>query len=181
MLDLRYVADNKDLIVAMLQDRGDDPVKVFAGADPWDLDARRREIIVKVEALRQRKNLASEEIARRGKAKEEASELKAEMKKVSDEIKTQDAELGAIETALNDLMLLLPNIPDASVPRGDASANLVVRRVGARPPSNSSPRSTTTLAWPSASSISKERRRFPARASQASGAPGRSLNARSSS
>lgn len=133
MLDLRYVADNKDLIVAMLQDRGDDPVKVFASADPWDLDARRREIIVKVEALRQRKNLASEEIARRGKAKEEASELKAEMKKVSDEIKTQDAELGAIETALNDLMLLLPNIPDASVPRGDASANLVVRRVGAPP------------------------------------------------
>ena len=133
MLDLRYVADNKDVIVAMLKDRGEDPARVFAGADPWNLDARRREIIQKVEALRQRKNVAGDEIARRGKAKEDASELKTEMKTVSDDIKILDAELGAIETRLGDLMLLLPNLPDASVPRGDASANVVVRTVGEPP------------------------------------------------
>ena len=133
MLDLRYVADNKDVIVAMLKDRGEDPSRVFAGADPWNLDARRREIIQKVEALRQRKNVAGDEIARRGKAKEDASELKTEMKTVSDDIKILDAELGAIETRLGDLMLLLPNLPDASVPRGDASANVVVRTVGEPP------------------------------------------------
>ncbi len=130
MLELRYVADNKDKILTMIKDRGDDPSKVFAEADPWDLDLKRREIIQKVEALRHRQRVAGEEIARKGKAKEDTSSLKSEMKTVSDDIKTMDGELAAIETRLNDLMLVLPNIPDASVPRGDASANAVVRKVG---------------------------------------------------
>ncbi len=130
MLELRYVADHKDLILAMLKDRGEDTSKVFADADPWDLDSKRREIIQKVEGLRHRQRLAGEEIARLGKAKTDTAGLKAGMKAVSDDIKSFDAELTAIELRLNDLMLILPNIPDGSVPRGDASANTVVRRVG---------------------------------------------------
>ena len=130
MLELRYVADNKEVILAMLKDRGEDPTRVFAEADPWELDARRREIIQKVEALRHRQRLAGEEIARRAKAKENATDLKGEMKTVSDEIKAFDTELKVIESRLRDLMLGLPNLPDPSVPRGDASANTVVRRVG---------------------------------------------------
>jgi len=130
VLELRYVADNKDAILAMLRDRGEDPGKVFAEADPWDLDLKRREIIQKVEGLRHRQRLAGEEIARRGKAKEDTAPLKAEMKAVSDDIKAFDTELAGIELRLNDLMLVLPNIPDASVPRGDASANALVRKVG---------------------------------------------------
>lgn len=130
MLELRYVADNKDKILTMIKDRGDDPSKVFAEADPWDLDQKRREIIQKVEALRHRQRVAGEEIARLGKAKEDTSALKTEMKAVSDDIKSFDGDLAAIELKLNNLMLVLPNIPDASVPRGDAQANTVVRRVG---------------------------------------------------
>ncbi len=131
MLELRYVADNKEAILAMLKDRGEDPTRLFAGADPWELDKGRREIIQKVEALRHRQRLAGEEIARRAKAQENAADLKGEMKTVSDEIKAFDTELGAVEARLHDLMLVLPNLPDASVPRGDASANTVVRKVGA--------------------------------------------------
>ncbi|MEO5761816.1 MAG: serine--tRNA ligase [Vicinamibacteria bacterium] len=130
MLELRYVADHKDIIQTMLKDRGDDPAKVFATSDPWDLDSRRREIIQKVEALRHRQRVAGEEIARRGKAKEDTSVLKVEMKAVSDDIKAFDTDLAAIESTLHDLMLVLPNIPDASVPRGGASANSIVRKVG---------------------------------------------------
>ena len=69
MLELRYVADNKETILTMIRDRGDDPAKVFAEADPWDLDISRREVIQKVEALRHRQRVAGEEIARKGKAK----------------------------------------------------------------------------------------------------------------
>ena len=130
MLELRYVADNKETILTMIRDRGDDPAKVFAEADPWDLDIRRREVIQKVEALRHRQRVAGEEIARLGKAKEDTTALKTEMKAVSDDIKTFDGDLAAIELKLHNLMLVLPNIPDATVPRGDASANTVVRKVG---------------------------------------------------
>jgi len=130
VLELRYVADNKDKILTMIKDRGDDPAKVFAARDPWELDGKRREIIQKVESLKHAQRKAGEEIARKGRAKEDATALKAEMKTVSDDIKSLDGELAVIESRLNDLMLVLPNIPDASVPRGDASANLVVRKVG---------------------------------------------------
>ena len=130
MLELRYVADNKDVILSMIRDRGDDPARVFAEADPWDLDLKRREIIQRVESLRHRQRLAGEEIARRGKAKEDTTALKAEMKTVSDDIKGLDVELAVIENKLDSLMLVLPNLPDPSVPRGDASANAVVRKVG---------------------------------------------------
>ena len=130
MLELRYVADNKETILTMIRDRGDDPAKVFAEADPWDLDISRREVIQKVEALRHRQRVAGEEIARLGKAKEDTTALKTEMKAVSDDIKTFDGDLAAIELKLHNLMLVLPNIPDATVPRGDASANTVVRKVG---------------------------------------------------
>ena len=130
MLDLRYVADNKDAILTMLKDRGDDPQKVFADADPWTLDSRRREILQKVEGLRHKQRVAGEEIARKAKAKEDTSALKAEMKGVSEEIGTLDAELGDIQARLERLMLILPNVPDAAVPRGDASANQIVRTVG---------------------------------------------------
>jgi len=130
VLELRYVADHKDEILTMIKDRGDDPSRVFAEGDPWELDASRREIIQKVEALRHKQRLAGEEIARKGKAKEDTSALKAEMKTVSDDIKTFDGDLAAIESKLNNLMLVLPNIPDATVPRGDASANTVVRKEG---------------------------------------------------
>jgi seryl-tRNA synthetase len=130
VLELRYVAENKDAILAMLKDRGEDPARVFVDADPWELDAKRREVIQKVEGLRHKQRLAGEEIARRGKAKEDNAALKADMKAVSDEIKARDAELAAVELQLNNLMLILPNLPDGSVPRGDASANTVVRKVG---------------------------------------------------
>src|SRR5262245_17516425 len=114
----------------MLKDRGENPAKVFAESDPWLLDTRRREIIQKVESLRHRQRVAGEEIARRGKAKEDTAPLKAEMKTVSEEIGSLDAELGDIQTRLDRLMQIVPNIPDASVPRGDASANAVIRKVG---------------------------------------------------
>jgi seryl-tRNA synthetase len=87
-----------------------------------------------VEQLRHRQRLAGEEIARRGKAKEDASALKAEMKGVSDEIKQLEARLVEVEARLRDVMLLLPNVPDPSVPLGrDEKANVEVRRVGEPP------------------------------------------------
>jgi seryl-tRNA synthetase len=132
VLDPRFVQENRDAVLQMLKDRGDDPAQVFTSAtgDPWTLDGRRREIIQKVEGLRHRQRVAGEEIARRAKAKEDVSALKAEMKGVSDEVKALDAELQAVEASLNAILAGLPNVPDESVPRGDASANAVVRTIG---------------------------------------------------
>jgi len=136
MLDLKYVVENREAVLAMLASRGSglDDVQAFpglAGVDPWILDAERRALIQEVERLRHRQRLAGEEIARRGKAKEDASDLKAEMKGVADRIKAGDARLEEVKASIERFLLVVPNVPDASVPVGkDASDNVEVRRVG---------------------------------------------------
>jgi seryl-tRNA synthetase len=137
MLDLKYVVENREAVLAMLASRGQTLAAVqafpgLAGVDPWALDTERRALIQEVEELRHRQRLVGEEIARRSKAKEDTSELKAEMKGVADRIKQGDARLDEVKAAIERFLLVVPNVPDASVPVGkDADANVEVRRVGA--------------------------------------------------
>jgi seryl-tRNA synthetase len=98
------------------------------------LDQERRERITAAERLKAERNKASEEIARRKKAGEDASALLAEMKRVSDEIKQADERISVLDPKLADFMLTVPNVLHNSVPVGrDASANVEVRRWGAPP------------------------------------------------
>jgi seryl-tRNA synthetase len=136
MLDLRYVVDNRDAVLAMLASRGQsvEQIQAFpglAGVDPWTLDAERRSLIQEVEQLRHRQRSAGEEIARLGKARQDASALKAEMKGVAERIKQGEARLEEVKAAIERFLLLVPNLPDASVPVGrDERANVELRRVG---------------------------------------------------
>jgi seryl-tRNA synthetase len=136
MLDLKYVVDNREAVLEMLASRGQDLAQVqafpgLAGVDPWALDTERRALIQEVEQLRHRQRLAGEEIARLGKAREDASELKAEMKGVAERIKQGDARLEDVKDAIERFLMVVPNVPDASVPVGrDETANVEVRRVG---------------------------------------------------
>src|SRR3954468_4471094 len=129
MLDPKWLADNRAEVEAMLAARG--AVLDLSQGDPWALDAERRALLQKVEQLRHRQRVCGEEIARRGRAKEDAAELKAEMKGVSEEIKGLEARLAEGEESIRRALLVLPNLPDPSVPRGaDASGNVEMRRVG---------------------------------------------------
>jgi seryl-tRNA synthetase len=135
-LDLKYVVENRDAVLAMLASRGQSLADVQAipglgEVDPWALDTERRALIQEVEQLRHRQRLAGEEIARRGKAKEDASSLKAEMKGVAERIKQGEARLEEVQAAIDRFLHVVPNVPDASVPVGkDAADNVEVRRVG---------------------------------------------------
>ncbi len=136
MLDLKYVVENREAVLAMLGSRGQGLAAVqafpgLAGVDPWALDAERRALIQEVEQLRHRQRVTGEEIARRGKAKEDASELKAEMKGVADRIKQGETRLEEVRSAIERFLLVVPNVPDPGVPVGrDAADNVEVRRVG---------------------------------------------------
>jgi seryl-tRNA synthetase len=132
MLDLKFVAENREAVTERLQARGQ--ALETGDADLWAMDGERRALLTKVEALRHRQRVCGEEIARLSKAKEDASTLKAEMKGVADEIKSLETALEATESALRGLLLTLPNLPDPGVPIGrDAAANVETRRVGEIP------------------------------------------------
>jgi seryl-tRNA synthetase len=98
-----------------------------------DADRRRRETLVRSEALKAGRNAASEEVARRKKAGQPADELLTELKRSGEAVKALDGEVREIESELDSLLLTVPNIPLPEVPDGDATANQVVKRVGTVP------------------------------------------------
>jgi seryl-tRNA synthetase len=135
MLDVRTVVDDRAAVEAALKRRGFD---FSAAGDPWAKDAERRAVLGEVEQLRHRQRLAGEEIARRGRAKEDTSTLRTEMKDVSDRIKALESQLEEVERGLRGVMLQVPNVPDPSVPPGVEPTE--VRRVGEPPQMAFAPR-----------------------------------------
>ena len=98
------------------------------------VDRRRREILAKTEKLKEKKNRLSEEIGKLKKSGGDASALMAENEGLSDAIRKQEGPLGEIEKRFEDLMLVIPNLPHESVPKGsDARDNPEVRRWGDPP------------------------------------------------
>src|ERR1700682_6093340 len=137
MHDLGYFREHLDEFEQMAANRG--ATIDFNGFRA--LDQERRERIPAAERLKAERNKASEEIARRKKAGEDASALLTEMKGVSDEIKQADERISILDAKLADLMLTVPNVPHSSVPGGhDTSANVEVRRWGAPPKFDFAPR-----------------------------------------
>jgi len=137
MHDLNYFREHLAQFEQMSVDRN---VAIdFAGFRA--LDRERREQITATENLKAERNRASEEIARRKRAGEKADELLAQMKGVSDRIKQADEQIAELDARLQQFMLAVPNLPHSSVPVGrDASANVEVRRWGAPPKFDFTPR-----------------------------------------
>lgn len=127
MLDLRFIRENAELVRRKLQERG----VVFDLNGLLRSDAERRRLLTEVEQLKRRKNIVSEEVGRRKRAGEEAEGLIAEMREVSEKIKKLDEEIKAYEERIQELLLLIPNLPHESVPVGSGSEeNVEVRRWG---------------------------------------------------
>jgi seryl-tRNA synthetase len=98
------------------------------------VDEERRKAIQEWEKLRALQKKVSDEVSKKKREGIDASELIAEMKKVSQELKRLDDVVEEKEIALQDLLLIIPNLPHDSVPKGkDSSDNVEVRRWGEIP------------------------------------------------
>lgn len=138
MLDIKKIRADFDGVAAKLATRGVEKEKL---EKLHDLDIKRRELIVKSEALKAERNSVSDEISQVKRAKGDASAQIAAMQKVSAEIKAIDAELAEIEENLNEIIIMLPNLPHESTPIGtDEEDNVEVRRVGQTPTFNFEPK-----------------------------------------
>jgi len=130
MLSIKLLRSNFDDVVKKLARRGD-----AINLDGFlELEASRRQKQGDLENFRCRKNQASQEIPKKKKAGESIEYIMLEMKSVSQNIKNLEAEQRDIETKLNDIVMGLPNLPDASVPDGkDSESNEEVRTWGSAP------------------------------------------------
>jgi seryl-tRNA synthetase len=131
MLDLKLLRANFEEIKGKLQHRGED----LSDLDRFEeLDAKRRDLLVKTEQLKSKRNEVSQQIAAMKREKQDADHLIKEMREVGDSVKELDEELRGVEEALELLLLSIPNIPHESVPVGETEDdNVEVRKWGEVP------------------------------------------------
>ena len=127
MLDVKFVRENIPAVEEALRRRRS-PVSLEGFVE---IDRKRRELMVKTEVLRAERNTASEEIGRLRREKKDASALMEKMKEVAARIKEMEVGLPEQERQMEEFLLNIPNVPDASVPEGAGEEdNAVVRTWG---------------------------------------------------
>ena len=127
MLDLKFMRENREQVEKWLKQRGSDlTLDEFA-----KLDEERRVILGEVEALKNKRNNESAEIARLKKAKEDASELIKAMGEVSAKIKELDEKLAEVDEKIKYIQMTIPNKLSETTPIGkDEDENVEIRRWG---------------------------------------------------
>ena len=142
MLQVSYIRENKEHVLERLA------VKNFKQPELVDevirLDEQRRQTQNTLDGISAESNAAAKQIGelmRTGK-KEEAEAIKAKSNTYKEDIKKLSEQLATIEQELQQKILLLPNLPHSSVPKGSTpEENEVVLQHGAIPqlPANALP------------------------------------------
>jgi len=128
MLDIKLIRNEPDRVREALRRRG---AQAEAALDKLlELDRSRRETLVAVEKLRGRRNAASEEIARLKRDGIDPKDKIEAMRRVGDEIKRLEAGLKEVETALEEELLQVPNLPDPAAPDGGEDDSVVLHHWG---------------------------------------------------
>ena len=130
MIDIKLLRDEPDRIrEAMARRNAQVDIESLIA-----LDQSRRELVHESEQLRAEQNRVSEAIAAKKKARENADEEIEAMRAVRDRIKELEEAVRELDQKLRQGLLMIPNLPDASVPDGaDESCNAVVRTWGEIP------------------------------------------------
>jgi seryl-tRNA synthetase len=129
MLDPIFVRDHGELVRAGLRSRGIDPDKALE--EFATLESARRRIIPEIEGLKRQQNTSGDEIARAARRGIDTTPVRETNRLRAQQIKMLETQLDSIEHQRSGTLLVLPNVPHASVPIGASSAdNVEVRRHG---------------------------------------------------
>ena len=128
MIDIKYIKEKPDEVVARLAKKGkdakDDIAKIL------ELDARRRAMIAEGEALKAEQNKTTKLIPQMKKEGKDTAPVFAELKALGDKAKSIDDQLKTVETQFTSLMLGLPNLPDPDLKPGGKENNEPLRYDG---------------------------------------------------
>ncbi len=129
MLDIKFIRTNPELVKQAVRNRNGN---LDAEIDQLlAIDVKRRELTAKTESLKAEQNAASKRIPQIKKEGGDVSEIMAQMKEISAKIKELDNELAEYEAQQKQIVYMIPNVPDESVPVGtDDSMNKEIRRFG---------------------------------------------------
>ena len=132
MLDPKLLRNDLENVVALLARKG----VQFDVTNYELLEARRKALQLEKESLQNRRKDGSKSVGlliKDGK-KVQAEQLKTEIAEIGDQLGAIETEFQAVQSALDLLLMEIPNLPDASVPDGsDEHDNVEVSLVGEKP------------------------------------------------
>ncbi|MBS0316746.1 MAG: serine--tRNA ligase [Proteobacteria bacterium] len=128
MLDINLLRTDIEAVVARLQTRRD-PQDFLDVAAFRALEAERKTLQTRTEALQAERNRASREIGQRKAKGESADALMAQVAALKGELDDCATRLEALQAELQALLQAVPNLPHESVPVGsDETGNVELRR-----------------------------------------------------
>ena len=134
MLTLKYITENTEDVIKRLAKKHFDGTEIIARV--VELDRTRKATQAQVDAKSAEMNTLSKQIGmlfQQGK-QAEAGEAKAKTTVLKDEIKALNDRLGEAEKTLQELLVLIPNLPHESVPEGLHAEDNVVEKMGGHMP-----------------------------------------------
>ena len=132
MIDIKFLRENPDVVKENIKKKFQDS-KLPLVDEVIALDAESRKIKGMADDLRAQRNKYSKEIGKlfgQGK-REEAEEMKKLVTEKGEELAALEAKEAELSQKVTDIMMIIPNIIDESVPIGkDDSENVEVQRYG---------------------------------------------------
>jgi len=139
MIGIQRIRDDPDAVKAAIARKGE-PIEAVDRV--LAADEQRRAVEAEANELRAQRNQGNKELGElmRSGQREPGERLKGQMAALSTRIDAFSAQLTEIEAAVEADLLLIPNLPDPSVPDGkSADDNPVVRSWGEPAPEGSAP------------------------------------------
>ena len=134
MIDIKLIRENPELVKENIKKKFQDDKLVLVD-EVKKLDEEYRALRTSADELRSKRNSISKQIGAlmsQGR-KEEAEQVKAEVKLIGDQIAECEQKEPALEEEIRKRMLVIPNIIDASVPIGkDDSENVEIEQFGTK-------------------------------------------------
>ena len=128
MLDIKRVRENLEETIIALETRGGD----FSGLKQvYELDEKRKSIIIDVEGLKSKRNETSKLIGQYKREKKDVAPLICQMDGVGEQIRVLDDQLRLIDDDIKTILLGIPNVPCGTIPIGkDENDNVEIRKYG---------------------------------------------------
>ena len=130
MLDIKRIRENLEDIKKAMNRRGE---KEFNLDEVVELDDKRKELLKEVEVLKNKMNVESKKIPQLIKEGKDITEDKANLKKLSEEIKSLDEKIKIVNDELEYKLLRIPNVPNKEVPQGETDEDNVEVRTWGEP------------------------------------------------
>ena len=118
MLDIKFIRENKDIVAL-----GAKKKHIKVDVDRLiEVDDKRRELQARIDEKRAEQNVASNAIAST-KNDTERQEIIARMSELKKTLQLEEGSMQEILAEWRALMVMVPNVPDISVPEGDSDAD----------------------------------------------------------